>query len=65
MNKVGRFWEVTILDQDKQSLGAFRFKEQQGMKATIETKAFMANESEDPPKYNKLEVSCRFTVFAG
>lgn len=39
--------------------------DEDGMKATIPTKAFMANETEDPTEYDKLEVSCHFTVSAG
>ena len=65
VKKNGNFWNVEILDDSKSVIGSFSFTEKQGMKATVETEAFMANESEDPPAYNKLEVSCYYTVFAG
>lgn len=65
VKKSGQFWSVEILDDSKKVVGSFSFTEKQGMKATIEADAFMANESEDPPAYNKLEVSCYYTVFAG
>jgi hypothetical protein len=58
-------WNVTILNDKKSAVGSFSFPERQGMKATVSVEAFMANESEDSPKYNKLEVSCHFTAFAG
>lgn len=65
VKKNGKFWSVEILDDAKNVIGSFSFTEKQGMKATVEADAFMANESEDPSAYNKLEVSCYYTVFAG
>lgn len=65
VTKNGTFWIVMIFDDAKKSIGSFSFKEKSGMKATIKTIAFMANASEDPAKYDKLEVSCQFTEFAG
>lgn len=58
-------WTVTITDAEKNYLGSFSFPLDGGMKATLPSNAFMAGEDEDPPHYDKLEVSCYFTVFAG
>lgn len=65
--KKGAFWTVTIFNSKKSPIGAFSFLEKQGagMKATLAVEAQMANESEDPSQYNKLEVSCHYTFFAG
>ncbi|WP_413288325.1 hypothetical protein [Bdellovibrio sp. HCB337] len=65
VDKKGGVWTVTILNDKKASVGSFSFPAKDGMKATIPTEAYFANESEDPTKYNKLEVSCHFTIFAG
>lgn len=65
VRKDGGFWTVTILDENERKIGLFSFAETEGMKATIPQNAFRAGESEDPEKYDKLEVSCHFVIFAG
>jgi hypothetical protein len=65
VKKDGTAWKVIIFNDKNSVVGSFSFPEKEGMKATLATEAFYANESEDPPKYNKLEVSCHYTVFAG
>jgi len=65
VGKSAGVWKINILNDKKAVIGSFGFPAEAGMKVTIPTKAYRANESEDPTEYNKLEVSCYFTYFAG
>ncbi len=65
VKKQNGLWVVEILNDKNEFVSSFSFGEKAAMKATIPTKAFMANEGEDPEEYDQLVVSCAYAEFAG
>lgn len=57
-------WNITILNSEKSIVGQFSFPEQGGAKFSLPVDA-MDDESEDPAQFDTLNVTCKFTAFAG
>ncbi len=60
------FWSVKIMGGEKNTIGIMNFpvNPDAGMKSVFPVNA-LADESEDPAKFDTLQVTCVNTVFAG